>query len=164
MFEIFGEFNSLEELNEAAEGQKQEGDKEALLKLAKENGIDEEDAIYYFNGEMERFTSATMAVLGRIKVEEEEIGTDKMKQMIMNVIITMLKIMCSDEEMQAAVIKKGKRIEKIYIALKEAASKHKTGNSGCACGTDRELKEIIRAYYLGSEKELKDKIESLYKE
>ena len=40
MFDRFGEFNSVEELNMAAEGQKKEGDEVSFYALAKENGID----------------------------------------------------------------------------------------------------------------------------
>lgn len=49
MFEKFGEFDSVEELNRAAAGQKAEGDEEALLILAEENGIDREDAEDYIS-------------------------------------------------------------------------------------------------------------------
>lgn len=45
MFDKFGEFDSAEELNKAAEGLKEEGDKESLIELAKENGIDPEDGM-----------------------------------------------------------------------------------------------------------------------
>ena len=47
MFEKFGEFDSAEELNRAAAAQFKEGDTEAILTIAKENGIDEEDARDY---------------------------------------------------------------------------------------------------------------------
>lgn len=40
MFDKFGEFDSFEEINKAAAGQKEEGDEAALKDLAKENGID----------------------------------------------------------------------------------------------------------------------------
>lgn len=53
MFDKFGEFDSAEELNKAAEGLKEEGDKESLIELAKENGIDPEDAEDYWNSEMQ---------------------------------------------------------------------------------------------------------------
>lgn len=43
MFEIFGEFDTFLELNQAAEGLKEEGDMASLRKLASENGIDEFD-------------------------------------------------------------------------------------------------------------------------
>lgn len=48
MFDKFGEFDSAEELNKAAEGLKEEGDKESLIELAKENGIDPEDTEDYW--------------------------------------------------------------------------------------------------------------------
>ena len=41
MWDKFGEFDSWEEINKAAEGQKAEGDKEALKELAKENGLED---------------------------------------------------------------------------------------------------------------------------
>ena len=40
MFDKYGEFDSAKELNAAAEGQKAEGDLEALIELAAENGCD----------------------------------------------------------------------------------------------------------------------------
>ena len=54
-----------------------------------------------------------------------------------------------------------KRIEGIYKAIEGGARKHKSGNCGCSCGTDRELQEIIRAYYVSGN--AKEKIEQLYK-
>ena len=39
MFDKFGEFDSAEELNKAAEGLRNEGDRESLIELAKENGL-----------------------------------------------------------------------------------------------------------------------------
>ena len=51
MFDIFGEFNSAEEINEAAAAQLQEGDTDAVMTIARENGIDEDDAQEYrWNG------------------------------------------------------------------------------------------------------------------
>ena len=49
MFDKFGEFDSVEELNRAAAAQREEGDEEALFLLAKENGIDKEDAEDYMD-------------------------------------------------------------------------------------------------------------------
>ena len=44
MFDKFGEFDSVEELNKAAAGLKTEGDEESLIALAEENGLTREDA------------------------------------------------------------------------------------------------------------------------
>ena len=50
MWDKFGEFDSAEELNRAAAAQKAEGDREALIMLAEENGIDYAVDIYPFYG------------------------------------------------------------------------------------------------------------------
>ena len=43
MFDIFGEFNSAEEINEAAAAQLQDGDTDAVMTIARENGIDADE-------------------------------------------------------------------------------------------------------------------------
>ena len=52
MFEKFGEFHSAAELNEAAAGFLEEGDRESIFALAQENGLDREDAEDYIEGMM----------------------------------------------------------------------------------------------------------------
>ena len=56
MFEKFGEFDSAEEINRAAAAQRAEGDTEALMQIAIENGIDKEDAQDYAAGKYFPFT------------------------------------------------------------------------------------------------------------
>ena len=73
MYNKFGEFDSWEELNIATEGQKTEGDEAALKDLAKENGIDIEDAEDYFDGALKTLCNPMTAALGKIKVEVEDI-------------------------------------------------------------------------------------------
>ena len=65
MFDKFGEFDSWEELNKAAAGLKEEGDKESLIELAKENGIHEDEAEYYFTGETDELCNYVMASIGK---------------------------------------------------------------------------------------------------
>lgn len=74
MFDKFGEFDSCEELNRAAEAQRAEGDEEALKAIAKENGIDIEDAEDFMDGCVEEFTTPLMAAVGKLKVETMELG------------------------------------------------------------------------------------------
>ena len=50
MFDKFGEFDSSEELNKAAEGLLEEGDIESLKIMAAENGIDTADVEDYSDG------------------------------------------------------------------------------------------------------------------
>ena len=53
MFEKFGEFDSYEEINRAAKAQLEEGDLEAIKTIAKENGLDPEDAEDFCTGAIE---------------------------------------------------------------------------------------------------------------
>lgn len=113
MFDRFGEFDSYEELNRAAAAQREEGDTEALMLLAEENGIDKEDAQDYADGVVEELTTPLLAALGKLEVESRELKlggvfidwTDE------------LKAMCTESPAFAlAVRKKGKELAG-YIAL-----------------------------------------------
>lgn len=61
MFDTFGEIGSAEELNTIAENLVNEGDIESLKALAKENGIEEEYALDFANGDSEIFVDTTTA-------------------------------------------------------------------------------------------------------
>lgn len=162
MFDKFGEFDSAEELNKAAKGLKDEGDFDSLYALAEENGIDKEDVEDYVAGDVEELATPAMAAMGRMEVERREImkGNDDNKKIIRMTIWQFVSGMAAEPDMQTAIMKKGKRIEGIYKALEDGARKHKSGNCGVSHGTDRELQEIIRAYYVDGKTE--KKIEELY--
>lgn len=162
MFEKFGEFDSVEELNLAAEGLKKEGDIKSLNALAEENGIDKEDVEDYVDGIISELASVSSAAYGRIDAELKECVKDPIEAMMIRVIADMLKSMCSDKEIAIAVMKKDKRMKKILEKMKSEASKHKSGSMGVSCGTDRQLKEIIRTYYT-NEKGLGTVLANLYK-
>ena len=59
MFDKFGEFNSVEELNAAAEGFRNEGDLESLMALAQENGLDPDDAQDYVDGIIDKLENGS---------------------------------------------------------------------------------------------------------
>jgi hypothetical protein len=108
MFERFGEFDSAEELNKAAEGLKNEGDLESLIILATENGLDEEDAEDYINEVVEELATPCMAALGKIKVEREELQP----QEIMVDWVEYIRAQCVErQEVSEAVRKKGKTLK-----------------------------------------------------
>lgn len=168
MFEKFGEFGSVEALNDAAKGFLDEGDTEALFALAEENGIDKEDAEDYADGAVEELATPTMAAAGRMMVWEEHLvnkNKDMTQRMAMKVIINMLKTMCVDPELTTAIMQRGKSPDLIYSAMAEEAKKHAAGTGqnrmAVSCGTDQELREIIRTYYLNP-RELKKKLAALY--
>ena len=161
MFDKFGEFDSVEELNLAAEGLLKENDSNSLFELAKENGISREDTQDYIDGHVAEFATLPMAAMGRIKVIK--LPVNPMEKMACSVILEKLQNMITDEAMQTAVMHKGKRIEKIYEAMKKGAEKHKSGGVGVSCGTDKQLREIIQAYYIHGENKTAEMIEKLYK-
>ena len=107
MFEKFGEFDSVEELNRAAAAQKEQGDEEALTSLAEENGIDKEDAEDYIDGSVEELATPMMAAVGKLGKEAEDLKltgvlTDWQEE---------VQTMCAESpEMCAAVRKKGKNL------------------------------------------------------
>ena len=165
MFDKFGEFGSAEELNKAAEGFKNEGDIKSLYELAEENGISKEDVADYMDGYVDKFASEMMAALGRMEVEKKELEkeNDTITKSAVYYIILFMDAMLSDPEMQKAIMKKGKSPRKLLEKMKNTAKKHAEGNTGVCCGTDKELKDLIKIYYTQSEDELKKKLDSLYK-
>lgn len=76
MFDKFGEFDSVEELNAAAAGLLDEGDADSIYALAEENGIDKEDAEDYIAGAVPELANALMAALGKIKIESADLEMD----------------------------------------------------------------------------------------
>lgn len=160
MYDKFGEFDSWEEINKAAEGQKEEGDTEALKELAKENGIDIEDAEDYLDGIIPELCTPLIAALGKLKVEEEDL---KPKDIMID-WINYIRTLCSNEKnICLAVRKKGKSLKGCIGALLKwsfghqqqidkdiikaagvSASKITLGIPGM-----REAHKLIKEYYLG---------------
>lgn len=107
MFDKFGEFDSAEEINASAAGLKAEGDTESLITLAKENGLDPEDAMDYMDEITTVFCSPLMAALGKLQIEAEELQPED----IMSDWTEYIKMECSKSfEMATAVRKKGKTL------------------------------------------------------
>lgn len=107
MFDKFGEFDSWEEINRAAAAQKEEGDFEALKEIAKENGIDEEDAQDYIDGVVDELCNTSMAAIGKINIEKKALGLTEIMADWADYII---KESIEDEKMALAVRKKGKSL------------------------------------------------------
>lgn len=102
MFEKFGEFDSWEEINRAAAAQLAEGDREAVLAIAKENGLDLEDAKDYLDGAATELCNPLMAAYGKLDLEEEEITIYG----ITKDWIAYIRILCQEEERMAIAVRK----------------------------------------------------------
>lgn len=108
MFERFGEFDSAEELNRAAAAQLAEGDTDAVLAIAEENGIDREDAQDYVDGFCGQLANPLMAAYGKLDVEERDLDPKG----IMKDWVAYVRVRCSEDgQMAAAVRKKGKSLK-----------------------------------------------------
>ena len=113
MFDKFGEFDSAEEINRAAAAQRAEGDTEALMQIAMENGIDKEDAQDYADGIVGELTTPLLAALGKLKVEKDDLKLTG----VLSDWVDELNTMCTESpEFALTVRRKGKDLAG-YIAL-----------------------------------------------
>ena len=121
MFDKFGEFDSAEELNRAAAGQKEEGDEAALIALAEENGIDKADAQDYMDGLVGELASPLMAAQGKIKVESAELKPVE----IMEDWVQYILLCCTENpDMARAVRRKKKSLKGCIAALLKWSFSH----------------------------------------
>ena len=154
MFERFGEFASWQDLNEAAAGQKEEGDESALLALARENGIEDEDVEDYLDGLIPELVTPLSAAMGRVTVWEKEYKDDLNIRIALNVLRSML----GDPRVQEAVVCDGRNPKDFMEKLKAHAKKHQKNGCGTACATDRDKERALLVYFTGGDldKELED--------
>lgn len=161
MFDIFGNFNSAAELNATAEGLKAEGDIESILKLAKENGIDEADAQDYADGYVDCFSNPLMAAMGKLDVEAAELKPCE----IMLDWISYIKSECFGKmQMQTAVRSKNKSLNECFAKVLKWSFEHQypvpqelikaagvnAGKVTLGIPGSATVKDIIKKYYLGA--------------
>ena len=72
MFDKFGKMN-YDELIRTAKAEKEEGDEEALIALAQENGLDQEDAEDYMDDLTEVLCTPREAAVARIEMEAKDL-------------------------------------------------------------------------------------------
>ena len=149
MFDKFGEFDSVEELNRAAAAQKEEGDEEALVALAEENGIDREDAEDYMDGCTDTLATPLMAAMGKLKVEIEDL---KLSMVLLDWVMELQAECTESEELARAVRRKDKGLDGLIALLADAGFKNKTVvNKRIVEKCGSELKRIVGSheFYIG---------------
>ena len=164
LFEKFGEFNSAEEINRAAAEKLAKGDTEAIYALAKENGIDVEEAEDYINGLARELCGPLMAANGKLDVEEAEMQPYE----IMKDWVQYIRARCLERpEMALAVRKKGKSLrgciaELLKWSFSNAKDVDKDIVKAAGISAPRvtlgipgmgQAKKIITEYYLGKKVE-----------
>lgn len=158
----FGVFNTVEELNRAAAAQKAEGDLEALIGLAVENGLEKEDAEDYMDDCADCLCTPYMAAIGKLNMEAEELGLKSQLKDWKDYIIQMASEYEGDDlnnaifspdkhllDVMAAGMKKASqnRISVDMRIIKAAGLPDSAASIG-VCGRD-ELRQIVLDYYLG---------------
>lgn len=160
MFDKYGEFDSWEELNMAAAGQKEEGDVNALKELAEENGIDPEDVQDYMDGVINELATDLTAAIGKLAIEAKDL---KPSEIVTDWLEYIRSCAMEDEDMRKAIRKRGKSLIGCIGELLKWSyqNKYKVDDriikaSGIkACGVEMGIpgmataKRIIRKYYLG---------------
>ena len=148
MYEVFGEFDSAEEINQAAVGILNEGDHKNILILAKENGIDEEMAKAFIDGDIPVITDTLTAAVGKIELERKDIKDpffNDMKDDMINYLLTA----CMDDTFARAVRKKGKSLKGCFNYCSGEIKKALGSKNGGL--RDRAVYSMERDYYLKKE-------------
>lgn len=159
MYEKFGEFDSFEEINKSAAGLKAEGDKESLLVLAKENGIDDYMIDMFMDGDVDVICDLETAAIGKVEVESKDL---KAEGIMYDWVDYVKGCIVKDNDMAVAVRKKSKSLRGCIAELLKTSYKNckpvdkdvcKLAGvpSNCKLGMPgmSEAKKIIRHYYLG---------------
>lgn len=168
MFEKFGKMD-YEELIRTAAAEREEGDLEALVTLAVENGLEKEDAEDYMDYIADSLATPYMAAVAKIEGEAKELNIQG-HQMDLKDLVLLLLIEEENKEMCLAVRKKDKSLAECLARILTFSTEHITkvpdeivklsrfkGNGKDepmrnpvweGGGTKTEFKKIIREYYL----------------
>lgn len=107
MFETYGEFDSFEEINARADELMNAGVRQGIIDLAKENGIPEEFAQAFIDGDIPYLCDAATAAVGKIEIERQETVLEG----VLEDWISYIEAECQeDEDLARAVRSKGKSL------------------------------------------------------
>lgn len=158
MFNKFGEMD-YEELIRTAAAEKAEGDEEALIALAQENGLTQEDAEDYMDGLTDVLCTPSEAAIAKIELEMAELNADgiwgEWKAYLMELCM-------ADEKLCLDVRRKDRHLTELFGRLLKLAfeSKRQVDPNICkAAGLDRtvytgiptkhQILYTIQQYYRG---------------
>ena len=160
MFDKFGEMESAAQINELAINLKNEGDRDSIKALAKENGISVEVANAFIDGIIPFLCDDMLAAVGKLEIESTEV---KAEELIYDWSEYIKQRCMEDEAMSKAVRTKGKTFngciahilkwsfdhqrpidKEILKAAGVSAGKVTFGIPGMAT-----VKRLITEYYMG---------------
>ena len=128
MFDIFGKFTSVEEINITAKGLLKEGDIDNLKILANENGLEDMVDLFVL-GQIEDLTDSFMAAVGRLNVE---VKTEEVTKLQMEIpaepIVEYLQSICTEKKIANAIMNKEKDLNGCLKYIKTKAKELVTRN------------------------------------
>ena len=122
MFEKFGEFNSADEMNTIAATMLEEGKTDDIIALAKENGIDEDDAKDFIDGVAGELCTPLMAAVGKLKIEAAAV---KLPTMMEGFVFMINDMATTEKDLQAGIRKTGKKLVNVLGELLKESSKNR---------------------------------------
>lgn len=143
MFDKFGEFDSVEELNRAAAAQLKEGDLEALKELAAENGISDYDVQDYIDGAVDKLATPLLAAAGKLELEQKDL---KLSGILSDWVSDLVDMCSSSEEMCNSVRKKGKSLAGYIAELAEDGYAHRVNVDPRIVQLTRQIKGIVGSH------------------
>ena len=166
-------FKTVKELNDKAAELKSAGDLSELVKLAEENGLEKEDAEDYMDSDDPEacLCNATMAAIGRLNMEEQDLHLESQMKDWKDFIVQMLTDYPVDHDgedrdtLANAVFNPDKKLLDVLAAglklssenrievdkrIIQAARLPESAAFIGMCGRD-DLKKIILDYYLGKQ-------------
>lgn len=144
MFEKFGEMD-YEELMRTAAAEKQEGDLEALIALAEENGLEKEDAEDYMDDVAQELATPFMAAVAKLEEEAKELGIKGHQIDNKDTILAMLE---GNEKLCLAVRKKNKK-------LVECLAEILSYSSECAVQVPDEIVDLAECRINGKKEKMR---------
>ena len=149
--DVFGNFDSVEELNACAKGLLEEQDLEHLKVLAEENGIPDGIREVYEQHLSEELVDSVNAAIGKLQVELKE-ETDGMPA---GEIVSYLSMRCFEKEILArAVRRKNRTLKECLQNIRKEVEKRVKERRGAqmVAMPDLEVFAMAEEYYLEAEK------------
>ena len=113
MFDKFGKMN-YDELIRTAKAEKEEGDEEALIALAQENGLDQEDAEDYMDDLTEVLCTPREAAVARIEMEAKDLEVSGIWEEWKGFALEMC---MQEEDLACAVCRKNRSLLGLFVKL-----------------------------------------------
>lgn len=144
MYDIFGNMDSIEEINACALGLLEEGDTERIKELAKENGIPEFFSQDLIEGRSTELTDCMNAAIGKLDIEA---AGYKNNQIPVEPILDYLKSQCTDEPFAACVRRRTKSVKNCMKLIEDNCKKIQK-DTGKHYVADMTVFEWARDYFL----------------